>query len=67
MARAALGWGVKELGDRAGVSANTVVRFENDKHEANQATVQAIQRAFEAAGVRFTEDAVFLPKNGGKK
>ena len=29
MARVALGWGVRELGKRAGVAANTVSRYEN--------------------------------------
>ena len=30
MARAALGWGVRELAEKAGVAVNTVSRFEND-------------------------------------
>ena len=29
MARAALGWGVRDLAKKAGVAANTVSRFEN--------------------------------------
>ena len=62
MARAALGWSVKELAEQAHISANTVVRFENEKHDANQATVHMIQRAFEAAGVRFKDGGVFPPE-----
>lgn len=58
MARAALGLGVRELGEAAGVSPDTVVRFE--KGEALQPrTVAAIREALEAAGV------VFIPENGG--
>ncbi len=68
MARAALGWSVKDLGRHARVSANTVVRFENEKHEANASTVLVIKQAFEAAGVRFTEDGgVVPPERGGGK
>jgi hypothetical protein len=49
------------------ISANTVVRFEKEKHDANQATVHLIERAFEVAGVRFKEGGVFPPeaKGGG--
>jgi len=65
MARAALGWTVKDLGRRAHVSASSVVRFENDRHEANEATVLAMQRAFEDAGVRFTDDGGIVPPKKG--
>jgi DNA-binding XRE family transcriptional regulator len=61
MARAALGWSTKDLGNRAHVSGNTVVRFENERHEPNPATMLAIRNAFEAAGVRFQEDGGVLP------
>jgi transcriptional regulator with XRE-family HTH domain len=61
MARAALGWNVKELARRASISANTVVRFENEKHEANASTVLVIRQAFEAAGIVFTDDGGVLP------
>jgi DNA-binding LacI/PurR family transcriptional regulator len=55
MARAALRLTVKDLAEQARVSANTVVRFENERHEANEVTQHAIRQAFEAAGVRFTD------------
>lgn len=55
MARAALGWSVKETAEKAHISANTVVRFENEKHDANEVTVVAIKRAFEAAGLLFID------------
>ena len=59
MARAALGWGVRDLAQHAGLSANTVSRFENDSG-AHVSTLQQIQEALEKAGVEF------IPPEGGK-
>jgi transcriptional regulator with XRE-family HTH domain len=53
MARAAVGWGVRELAEQAGVTANTVTRIENGA-DAKQSTMDALQRALEAAGLEFT-------------
>src|SRR6266536_2978680 len=53
MARAAIGWGVRELAEKAGVTANTVTRIENGA-DAKQSTIDRLQRALEAAGVEFT-------------
>ena len=53
MARAAVGWGVRELAKKAGVTANTVTRIENGA-DAKQSTMDRLQRALEAAGVEFT-------------
>lgn len=55
MGRAALGWGVRDLAEKASISANTVARFENEHHTPNAATLKVIRLAFEAAGVRFTD------------
>jgi transcriptional regulator with XRE-family HTH domain len=52
MARAAVGWGVRELAEKAGVTANTVTRIENGA-DAKQSTMDALQRALEAVGVEF--------------
>ena len=52
MARAALGWGVRDLGKRAGIAANTVSRFENGMG-TNVATLKQIQSVLEAAGIIF--------------
>ena len=52
MARAALGWGVRELGEKAGVAANTVSRFENGFGTMVD-TLERIQDALESAGVVF--------------
>jgi transcriptional regulator with XRE-family HTH domain len=57
MARAAVGWGVRELAEKAGVTANTVTRIENGA-DAKQSTIDALRSALEAAGVEF------IPENG---
>jgi transcriptional regulator with XRE-family HTH domain len=75
MARAAVGWGVRELAERAGVTANTVTRIENGA-DAKQSTMNKLQGALEAAGVEFTNGdqpgvrltkAVAGPSAGGAK
>ena len=58
MARAALGWGVRELAAAAKVAIDTVVRFERGE-ELKERTVEAIQRALEARGIEFIDE------NGG--
>jgi transcriptional regulator with XRE-family HTH domain len=52
MARAALGWGVRDLAAKAGVAPNTVSRFENGKGALVE-TLSQIQSALEEAGVEF--------------
>ncbi len=67
MARAALGWGVRDLAAKAEVNANTVTRIENGA-DALAGTLTKIQRALEAAGVEFTNGeapGVRLPKRPG--
>jgi len=54
----AVGWGVRELADKAGVTANTVTRIENGA-DAKQSTIERLRRALEAAGIEFIEE------NGG--
>ena len=53
MARAALGFGVRQLAAAAKVSIDTVARFERGD-ELKERTIDALQRALEAAGVEFT-------------
>lgn len=55
MARAALGWGVRDLAQASAVSADTVSRLERGE-ELMPRTVQAIRTALEAAGVEFIND-----------
>ena len=55
MARAALGWGVRELAEAAGVTANTITRIENGS-DAKQSTMDAIEAALTRVGVEFLGD-----------
>ena len=55
MARAALGWGIIELAKAAGVGISTVSRFEQSQVRPHVASLEAIQRALEEAGVAFTD------------
>jgi transcriptional regulator with XRE-family HTH domain len=71
MARAAVGWGVRELAKEAGVTANTVTRIENGA-DAKQSTMDKLRRALEEAGVEFINEngggpGVRLRKRQGKK
>ncbi|TPL04347.1 helix-turn-helix transcriptional regulator [Mesorhizobium sp. B2-4-11] len=58
MARVALGWGTRDLARNAGVSPDTVARFERGE-QLKGTTVAALQNTFEAAGIEF------IPENGG--
>lgn len=58
MARAALKWSVAELARRAGITAKTVVRYENGRNTTTE-TLTKIKTAFEAAGI------TWIPENGG--
>ena len=58
MARAALSWGVRDLAETAGVTANTITRIENGS-DAKQSTINLVRTALESAGVEF------IAENGG--
>lgn len=58
MARAALGWSVRDLAGRAGVTPNTVSRVENGG-DALVATLEKLERLFLAEGIEF------LAEDGG--
>ncbi|WP_407067823.1 MULTISPECIES: helix-turn-helix transcriptional regulator [Mesorhizobium] len=55
-ARAALGWGVLELAKEAGVSTQTVVRFERGE-TLKQSTIVQLKATFEAAGIEFISES----------
>jgi ribosome-binding protein aMBF1 (putative translation factor) len=55
-ARARLGWGVRRLAAEAEVAPSTAHRFEVGRHTPTRATLAAMQRALEAAGVEFRPD-----------
>ena len=59
MGRAALRWTVRDLSERAQVGVTTINRFETGLAESNPATLAAMRRALETAGVEF------IPENGG--
>ena len=58
MARSALGWGVRELADRADVTPNTISRVEGGA-PARTDTLERIVSVLEKAGIEF------LDPNGG--
>lgn len=55
MARAALQLGVREVAELAKVSPTTITRLEAGE-ELKPRTVEAVQRALEAAGVLFVDE-----------
>ncbi|MEI4473345.1 helix-turn-helix domain-containing protein [Frigidibacter sp. MR17.24] len=55
MARAALGLGVRELGEQAGVSFTTISRFETGKSGLHLSTAEAIRKALEDKGIQFLD------------
>jgi transcriptional regulator with XRE-family HTH domain len=59
MARAAIGWTIRDLAREAGIGVATATRFENGRVDADPATVTAIRATLEEAGVEF------IPGNGG--
>ena len=64
-ARGLIGWNQQQLADAAGVGVATVRLFEAGKGEQRRSTLSVIKRAFEAAGVEFTngnQPGVRLPK-----
>jgi transcriptional regulator with XRE-family HTH domain len=54
MARAALGWTVRDLAARSGVSHDTIVRLEGGGPALKETTIAKVQAAFEAVGIEFT-------------
>lgn len=56
MARTALGWNTADLAKAAGVGISTVNRFETGQATTIPATLAAIQRALEGAGIVFLAD-----------
>jgi transcriptional regulator with XRE-family HTH domain len=58
MARTALGWGMRDLAARAGVSANTVMRAESSPgiSNINARTLARLKAALEDGGAEFQPD-----------
>jgi transcriptional regulator with XRE-family HTH domain len=55
MARAALEWSLEDAAAAAGVSRRTVLRFERYHRDVKPELIEAVRRAYEAAGVRFLD------------
>ncbi|HWD28821.1 MAG TPA: helix-turn-helix transcriptional regulator [Rhizomicrobium sp.] len=53
-ARALIDLSQKELAELAGVSWRTILSFESEQRQPIRATMAALQRALETAGVEFT-------------
>ncbi len=60
-ARNWLGWTQAELADKAKVGLSTIKDLESGKRRPIANNLEAIQRAMEVAGMRFTADAVSGP------
>ncbi len=52
--RALVNWTVRKLAEKAGIHRNTVTNIETERSSADDATLDAIRRALEKAGVEFT-------------
>ena len=59
MARAALGWSVRDLADATGLHRNTVTNLEVGRYAGDPETLSKIKRVLEKAGVEFSDE------NGG--
>ena len=59
MARAALGWTVRDLAEATGLHRNTISNIEVGRYVGDATTLVAIETAMQRAGV------VFIDENGG--
>ncbi len=66
-ARAMLGMTRAHLAEACGVSARAIADFEADKRQPIKATLAAIQRALEAAGIEFMNGGQPGVRLAGKK
>jgi transcriptional regulator with XRE-family HTH domain len=56
MARAALGWSIREAAAKAGLGVATVARFEAAIAQPTKANLATLRQAFEREGVVFLDD-----------
>ncbi len=61
MARACLHWTNAQLAEKSQVSKTTIIRFEGGQSAPNPSTRAALQRAFEAVGVRIDPSGGVAP------
>jgi transcriptional regulator with XRE-family HTH domain len=62
-ARSWLGWTQAELAERARVGLSTVKDYEGGKRSPIPNNLEAMQRALESAGMKFTADSISGPIN----
>lgn len=62
-ARALLGWDQKDVAERVGLTIAAISKIEKGENKGKSTTLDAIQSAFEMAGVVFTDGGVQLRKN----
>jgi transcriptional regulator with XRE-family HTH domain len=65
-ARGLLYWTQSDLAEKAGVSAVTLRNFEHEKSGSHAASIAAIQRVLEAAGVEFEDKGHGVRLSKGK-
>jgi transcriptional regulator with XRE-family HTH domain len=53
MARAALGWTIRDTATRAGLGVATIARFEAGMSQPTRANLELMRRTYEAAGIAF--------------
>ena len=63
MARAALGWSIRDLASQADVSPNTISNFENGG-TISRGTKLVLKETFERFGVRFDGNVCVCAPNG---
>jgi transcriptional regulator with XRE-family HTH domain len=56
MARAALGWSIREAAAKAGLGVATVARFEAGIAQPTKANLATLRQTFEREGVIFLDD-----------
>ena len=65
-ARGLLDWSQEDLAKHAGLSLSTVRNYEKGRSDPYSRNLEAIRKAFEAAGIEFIEpDAASLAGGGG--
>lgn len=66
MARAGLGWGIRELADRSGLTPGTISRIENGK-EAMAGSLRRIEQTFRDAGADFPDEHTVSVREAGNR
>jgi len=66
--RALLRWSARQLGERAGVRTETILRLESgvlDLEQSKFATVKAIRAALESGGIELRDDGTVRKRDQG--